>query len=109
MNLAVIETGGKQYLVKPGDKLKVEKLAPPKSGKTLPADRQIFNFDKVLLLVKGEKIEFGKPYLKTKIKAELISEGRGKKIIIRKFKSKTRYRKTQGHRQPFSEVLIKDF
>ena len=110
MILAVIETGGKQYLVKPGDKLKVEKIKKLEKG--LPAGRQgkIFNFDKVLLVVKDDKINIGNPYIKNvKIKAEYLREGRAKKIIVRKYKSKTRYRKTQGHRQPFSEVLIKDF
>ncbi|KKS56186.1 MAG: 50S ribosomal protein L21 [Parcubacteria group bacterium GW2011_GWA2_42_35] len=107
MILAVIETGGKQYLIKPGDKLKVEKLVP---GKTRLTVGQVFNFDKVLLVVKDDKINIGNPYIKNvKIKAEYLREGRAKKIIVRKYKSKTRYRKTQGHRQPFSEVLIKDF
>jgi large subunit ribosomal protein L21 len=103
MKLAVIETGGKQYLVRPGDKLRIEKTAKPQRGK-------ILNFDKVLLSVKEEKIKLGSPYIKdSKIKAEWLAEAKAKKIMVRKYKSKTRYRKTQGHRQPYTEVLIKDF
>lgn len=105
MSFAVIQTGGKQYLVKPGDKLRVEKLIVPEKGK-------ILNFEEVLLIVKDDQkgIKLGNPFVKgVKVKAEFLNNGRSKKIVIRKYKAKTRYRKVQGHRQHYSEVLIKDF
>lgn len=97
---AVIETGGKQYRVSVGDKLKVEKLKT-ESG----AD---FDFDKVLLRVDGDKIEIGTPHLAgEKVEAKVLTQGRGEKKIIFRYHSKTRYRKMKGHRQPFTELEIK--
>ena len=99
MKIAVIETGGKQYLVAEDQKIQVEKL-PQKAGEK-------FNFDKVLLLVDGDKIEIGKPYLESKkISAELLEEKRLPKITIFKYNSKTRYRKKKGHRQQVNIVKI---
>jgi large subunit ribosomal protein L21 len=101
MKFAVIETGGKQYLVKPNETLKIEKL----NGQ----DTEVF-FDKVFLMADGEKIEIGKPYLNgVKIPAKREGEGRAKKITIIKFKSKTRFRKKQGHRQLYTKVKILNF
>lgn len=100
---AVIETGGKQYLVRPGDKIKVEKLEKPEKGTVL-------NFDKVLLLVKGDDVKIGKPYLVgVKIKGEWQAEKRAKKITMVRYKSKTRRYRKQGHRQTYTEVIISDF
>ncbi len=97
--LAVIKTGGKQYLVKPGDKLKVEKL-PQDEGKS-------FNFDKILLLVDGKELKIGCPYLKNaKVKAKVLTQGRARKIKVTHYKPKTRYYKTYGHRQPYTQVKI---
>lgn len=99
MKIAVIETGGKQYLVSEGQKIQVEKL-PQKAGEK-------FNFDKVLLLSEDDKIEIGKPYLAgKKISAELLEEKRLPKITIFKYHSKTRYRRKKGHRQQVSMVKI---
>ena len=101
---AIIKTGGKQYIVTPGMKLKIEKITPPKEG-------GLINFGEILAVGDNEeaKIEFGKPFLNgRKVSAELVSEGKGKKVTITRFHSKTRYHKKKGHRQPFSEVLIKD-
>ncbi|OHA12956.1 MAG: 50S ribosomal protein L21 [Candidatus Tagabacteria bacterium RIFCSPLOWO2_01_FULL_39_11] len=102
VKFAVIQTGGKQYIVKPGDVIKVEKLEKPKKG-------SIFVFDKILLAVEGEKIIIGKPFLeKTRVEAEWKKEAKAKKITILRYKSKTRYSKKKGHRQPYTEVLIKN-
>lgn len=102
MNLAVIKTGGKQYLVEEGQKLKVEKLNY-KEGEE-------FEFDKVLLFVNGEEVKIGRPYLEgIKVKAKLLKQERGKKKIVFKFKPKTRYKKKKSHREPFSEVQILKF
>lgn len=102
MDFAVIKTGGKQYLVKPGDIIKVEKLKKPeKSG--------LIDFNEVLLVEKSGKIEIGKPYLKNvKVIAENEGEIRGKKITILRYHSKTRYRKKKGHRQTYTKVKIKE-
>ncbi|MBZ9577861.1 50S ribosomal protein L21 [Patescibacteria group bacterium] len=97
--LAVIKTGGKQYLVKPGDKIKIEKIA----GK----ERKEITFKEVLLLEKNKKVEIGTPLVKgAKVIAKILSQGKGKKVIIFKYKPKTRYKKKAGHRQPFTEVEI---
>ena len=98
---AVIETGGKQYLIKSGDTLKVEKL-DAEAGKE-------FVFDKVLLLAEddGTDVKIGTPYLDgVSISAEVMEQGRNKKIRVVKFKRKVRYRRVAGHRQHFTEVEI---
>ena len=96
---AVIETGGKQYVVREGEKLKIEKL-PKNVGESIV-------FEKVLLIVDGEKIELGKPYLEKTVEAEIATQGRGKKIKMLRYHSKTRRRRRKGHRQHFTEVKIK--
>jgi large subunit ribosomal protein L21 len=96
---AVIETGGKQYIVAEGDNLKIEKL-PKAEGDTV-------TFDKVLLISDGDKIELGKPYLDKTVEADISKQGRGRKIRIMRYHSKTRHRRRKGHRQHFTEVKIK--
>jgi len=97
--LAVIETGGKQYLIKEGDKIKIEKL-------TGDSEKKI-KFDQVLLIFDGEKTFVGRPYLKgANIEARILKTGRSRKVIVFRYHSKTRYRKKKGHRQHFSEVEI---
>ncbi len=99
MIFAVIETGGKQYKVSPGDKLKIEKLEN-KEGETV-------SFDKVLLKSDGEATEIGTPYLSgARVEAKVLNSGKDKKKIVFKYASKTRYRKKKGHRQPFTEIEI---
>ncbi len=97
--LAVIKTGGKQYLVSPGQKIKIEKINK-KEGSEI-------TFKEVLLLEKGKKLEIGTPLVKgAKVVGKIIKQGKGKKIIVLKYKAKTRYKKRQGHRQLFTEVEI---
>lgn len=99
--LAVIKTGGKQYLVRKGDKIKIEKL-DKKEGEQI-------EFTDVLLLEKDKKVEIGKPIIKNaKVIGKILKQGRGKKVIIFKYKSKKRYSKKAGHRQPYTEVEIRD-
>ncbi|MEK7536936.1 MAG: 50S ribosomal protein L21 [Patescibacteria group bacterium] len=99
MNLAVIKTGGKQYIVSEGQKLKIEKLNQNEGDE--------FEFDKVLLFANGEEIKIGQPYIDgVKIKAKVLKQGRGEKKIVFRYKNKTRYKKKKGHRQPFTEVEI---
>ncbi len=105
MQFAVIKTGGKQYIVKEGDVLSVEKLNAEK-GKVV--------FDQVLLvadLSDGKASEktatIGQPLVKgAKVSASVVAEGKGKKKIVFRYKSKTRYHKKKGHRQHFTQVKI---
>jgi len=97
--LAIIQTGGKQYLVKKGDKLQIEKLAG-EANSTL-------TFDKVLFTSDGKEFQAGKPFLAGAIvEAKVLKQGRGKKIHVLKYKAKSKYRRKQGHRQHFTEVEI---
>jgi len=107
--LAVIKTGGKQYIVSPGDKIKIEKLNKPALAKASAGKKegQEVIFDEVLLLQKGNKLEIGTPLVKgAKVTGKILSHGKGKKIIVFKYKAKKRYKKKKGHRQPFTEVEI---
>ena len=98
---AVIETGGKQYLVKTGETLKVEKLEV-EAGKGVV-------FDKVLLTADdGANVKIGTPYLAgVSISADMVEQGRADKIRVVKFKNKIRYKRVIGHRQNFTKVKIK--
>ena len=99
MEIAVVKTGGKQYLVKKGDKLKIEKING-KEGSTV-------KFETLLKADgKGQEIEIGKPTLKTKIEGKILKQDRDKKITVVKYKSKTRYKRKVGHRQPYTQVEI---
>jgi large subunit ribosomal protein L21 len=97
--LAVIRTGGKQYLVKPGDKIKIEKIDENENKEVV--------FKEVLLVEKNKKVEIGTPLVKNaKVSAKILGQGKGKKIIVFKYKPKTRYKVKKGHRQLFTEVEI---
>jgi large subunit ribosomal protein L21 len=95
---AIIETGGKQYRVQEGDVITVEKLDAA-VGETVC-------FDHVLVLGEGEGIQGGTPYVGTAVEGKVVEEGKGKKVIIFKYKAKKDYRKKQGHRQPYTMVEI---
>jgi len=96
---AVIKTGGKQYKVAEGQIVKLEKLPAQESGEVI--------FDKVLLAADETNLKIGQPYLKdAQVKAKVLKQGRGRKIVIIKFRLKKRYKKKQGHRQSFSQVQI---
>ncbi|MEK7642312.1 MAG: 50S ribosomal protein L21 [Patescibacteria group bacterium] len=99
---AVVETGGKQYRVAVGDAIKIEKII----GEHKVGDSIIF--DKVLLLDNGkDTVQIGTPYLEgAKVVATLLEIGRNRKVIVIKYKQKSRYFKKNGHRQPFFKVKI---
>jgi large subunit ribosomal protein L21 len=101
MDFAVIQTGGKQYAVRPGDMLKIEKLEGDfKKGDAI-------DFDQVLLVGEGASAKIGTPLVSgAKVKATFEKHGRAQKVIVIKFKQKSRYFKKNGHRQPFIEVKI---
>ena len=99
--IAVIKTGGKQYKVKEGDKVKIEKL-PAEAGKSV-------KFDEILLVAdsKDGESQIGVPTVKgAKVEAKVLEQGRGKKVKVVKYKNKTRYTRVYGHRQPYTEVEI---
>ncbi len=96
---AVIKTGGKQYRVVAGEKIKVEKLVGD-VGTTV-------SLDQVLMLADGDKVTIGSPIVKgASIQATVLSHGRGDKVMIFKFRRRKHYRKTQGHRQSYTEIQI---
>ena len=96
---AIIETGGKQYKVAEGDTLFIEKL-PQEAGETV-------TFDKVLAIL-GDAPKFGAPVVEgASVDASVVKNGKGKKVVIFKYKPKKGYRLRQGHRQPYTKVEIK--
>ena len=98
---AIIEACGKQYKVAQGDVVFFEKLEA-EEGKTV-------KFDKVILMSDDDKIEVGNPYVKNAVvKGKVISHGKGKKILVFKYKAKKNERVKQGHRQPYTKVEMTD-
>lgn len=96
---AIIETGGKQYRVENGDQIAVEKLGVEDGAKVV--------FDKVLVVGDGADIKVGAPYVDgVTVEGNAIETGKGKKVIIFKYKAKKDYRKKQGHRQPYTMIKI---
>lgn len=97
---AIIKTGGKQYKVSEGDVIYVEKLGV--------ADDETVTFNEVLAVGEGESIKVGTPYVDgASVTAKaLVAEGKAKKIIVFKYKPKKGYMKKQGHRQPYTKVVI---
>ena len=99
--IAVIKTGGKQYLVKEKNKIKIEKI----DGK----EGDQVEFTDVLLLEKNKHVEVGKPLVKNvKVIGKILKQGRYDKVIVFKYKAKKREQTKKGHRQTFTEVEIKD-
>jgi large subunit ribosomal protein L21 len=101
MTYAIIESGGKQYRVQPGDTIEVEKLKV-EPGASIDLER-------VLLLSDNDKIIVGQPTVPgVKVVADVEEHGRGEKIVVLKYKRKVRYSVKQGHRQSFTRLNIKD-
>jgi len=96
---AIIETGGKQYKVQEGDVIYVEKLDA--------SEGEQVKFDQVLAVSKGEGLVAGAPLVAgAVVSGKVEKQGKGKKIIVYKYKAKKNYRRKQGHRQPFTKVVI---
>jgi len=99
MDFAIIETGGKQYKITPQSSIEVEKLEGEVGSSIV--------LDKVLMIVDGENIQIGTPYIKdATFEATVESQHKGKKINILRFKAKSRYRRRQGHRQSLTSVTL---
>lgn len=98
---AVIESGGKQHRVEIGEVLQLEKIDI--------AEGETVDFDKVMMIGEGDKVEIGTPYVKGgKVTAEVLGHGRGDKVTIIKMRRRKNYRRQAGHRQYFTEVEIKE-
>jgi len=96
---AIIQTGGKQYRVNEGDTLFIEKIDA--------AEGDTVVFDQVLTVVKDGEVMIGKPLVAgAKVTAKVLAQGKGPKILVFKYKAKSNYRRRQGHRQPFTKVLV---
>lgn len=96
---AIIETGGKQFKVQEGDVIKVEKLNAA-AGETV-------EITKVLAVINDDKVVVGKPVVEgAKAVLKVLDHGKGDKILVFRYKPKKNYRKMQGHRQPYSQVLV---
>ena len=96
---AIIVTGGKQYLVKEGDAIKVEKLES--------LEGESVKFEQVLMLEKDGRYNFGQPLVEnSSVEGKVLKQGKGKKVVVLKYKPRKRYEKKTGHRQLFTEVKI---
>ena len=98
---AIVQTGGKQYKVSAGETITVERL-PAAEGSTVELDH-------VLLIADSEMVRVGTPTVEgAKVIAEVVGEGKGKKVIVFKYKPKVRYRRMKGHRQVYTRLAIKE-
>jgi len=96
---AIIETGGKQYKVQPGQTIEVEKLPAAVGDKVI--------LDRVLLVADGEQVTVGRPTVEgAKVQATVVGEGKARKVIIFKYLPRHRYRRKKGHRQLFTRLKI---
>ena len=98
---AIVRTGGKQYRVRPGDTVSVEKLGGEVGD--------FVNFDEVLMTSVDDKVTIGSPLVdNATVRVEITEQGRGKKVIALRYKNKTRQRTKRGHRQSFTDELVQD-
>ncbi len=96
---AVVNTGGKQYKVRQGETLRIEKI-PGEVGSPV-------TFDKILMVADGENIRLGQPVLENvKVQAQIVEQDRARKVLVFKYKRRKRYRRKQGHRQPYTAIRI---
>ncbi|MCS7234299.1 MAG: 50S ribosomal protein L21 [Synergistetes bacterium] len=98
---AIIEIGGKQYVIEKGAIIKVEKMRAPEGEEV--------NIDKVLFVKLDGRSIVGNPYIEgARVKAKILEHGKNKKVIIFKYKRKKNYRRKRGHRQPFTKIEVED-
>lgn len=100
-NFAVMKTGGKQYKVSAGSKLKIEKI----KGDYKVGDK--LSFENILLIANGDDVKIGTPYISGgKVEAEIINIAKHKTVEVVKYKAKSNYHKKNGHRQPYFEIKV---
>jgi large subunit ribosomal protein L21 len=98
---AIVETGGKQYKIQPGDTIRVESLAGDEGD--------IITLDDVRMVSQDGAVTFGTPRVEgASVSAEVVGQGKGKKVVVFKYKAKTRYRRKNGHRQHYTALRIGD-
>ena len=98
---AIVESGGKQYRVSQGDVVRLEKLTAQEG--------EVVELDKVLLVSDGNGVKVGNPYVEgARVTVKVQGHGRGKKVIVFKYKPKKNYRRKHGHRQPYTEVVVEN-
>jgi large subunit ribosomal protein L21 len=98
---AVVSTGGKQYKVKRGETLRIEKISGEVGSSV--------TFDQVLMAGEGESVRIGQPLLENAaVQARIVEQDKAKKILVFKYKRRKRYRRKQGHRQPYTAIRIDD-
>ncbi|MCX7828291.1 MAG: 50S ribosomal protein L21 [Thermanaerothrix sp.] len=98
---AIVETGGKQYRVKQGDRIRVE-LLKAEAGASVC-------LDKVLFVSKDDSVVIGSPYVDgAKVTAKVLEHGKEDKVIVFKYRRKKNYRRFRGHRQPYTDLLVED-
>ncbi|MGB8990701.1 MAG: 50S ribosomal protein L21 [Desulfobaccales bacterium] len=98
---AIIQTGGKQYRVAPGDVLRVERLMGERGDEVI--------LDQVLLVTDGETVQVGQPLVpNATVRTQIVRQGKGKKVLVYKKKRRKNYRRKQGHRQLFTALQISD-
>ena len=98
-NYAIVQTGGKQYRVQTGDIIRVEKLSGDEGDRV--------ELDDVLMVSRDDDVILGTPKVPgAKVTTEVVSKGRDKKIVVFKYKAKTRYRRKNGHRQPYTDLKV---
>ena len=99
MEYAIVETGGKQYTVSPGDTLRVEKLPH--------ADEDVLELDRVLLVSRDGAVKVGHPLVEgARVRAEVLGDGKSRKITVLRYKPKVRYKRKTGHRQQYTQLRI---
>jgi large subunit ribosomal protein L21 len=99
MEYAIIETGGKQYTVHPGETLRVEKLSY--------APEEVMELDRVLLIAKDGNVKVGQPLVEgAKVRAEVVGHGKSPKVTVFKYKHKVRYKRKVGHRQQYTQLMV---
>ena len=98
---AIIQTGGKQYRVAPGDVLRVERLMGERGDEVI--------LDQVLLVTDGETVQVGQPLVpNATVRTQIVRQGKGKKVLVYKKKRRKNYRRKQGHRQLFTALQVSD-
>ncbi|MFH0928027.1 MAG: 50S ribosomal protein L21 [bacterium] len=98
--IAIVKTGGKQYIVKEGEMLKVEKLAA-EVGTEVSFEVMLVGDEN------GAGVKVGQPFVAgAKVEAKVLEQGKNKKVVVQRYKNKTRYRRLRGHRQPFTKVQV---
>src|SRR3989339_1734842 len=107
VNYADVKTGGKQYLVKEGDLITVDKLTPLTVKTSAVEKKEVIELETLAVFdIEGKTFELGTPFLTKKVKAEVIVTGKGEKIRVARFKAKVRYRKVRGFRPQLTTLKI---